>query len=139
MEYNVEDIREMFGSVISVEAKGPLEAAKKAFPDYKIKRSYGKKKRGKTMIKSKRCWTNACDITDMIKTRLYFNKQPFLFENFIQQIINDNEHVTDAKLYIYAKQIKDASDTTDFITDIMFRLSQCTYTIYYEVIDNETN
>lgn len=85
------------------------------------------------MIKSKRCWTSASDITDMVKTRLYFNKKPFLFENFIQQIINDDEHVTDAKLYNYAKQIKNASDTTDFIPDIMFRLSQYTYTIYYEV------
>ena len=90
-------------------------------------------------IKSKRCWVSPSDITDMVKTRLYFNKQPFLFENFIQQIINDDEHVTDAKLYNYAKQIKDASDTTDFITDIMFRLSQCTYTIYYEVTEDETN
>lgn len=91
------------------------------------------------MIKSKRCWTNASDITDMVKTRLYFNKLPLLFDNFIQQIINDDEDVTDAKLYNYAKQIKDASDTTEFITDIMFRLSQCTYIIYYEVKDNETN
>lgn len=85
------------------------------------------------MIKSKRVWTNASDITDMVKTRLYFNKNPFLFEIFIQQIINDDENITDAKLFNYAKQIKDASDTTDFVTDIMFRLSQCTYTIYYEV------
>ena len=84
-------------------------------------------------IKSKRCWTNASDITDMVKTRLYFNKQPFLFENFIQQIINDDEHITDAKLFNYAKQIKDASDISDSIADIMFSLSKCTYTVYYEV------
>lgn len=93
----------------------------------------------KKVIKSKRCWTNASDITDMVKTRLYFNVKPFLFDNFIQQIINDDENVTDAKLYNYATQIKNASDTTDFIADIMFRLSKCTYTIYYEVTDNETN
>lgn len=87
------------------------------------------------MIKSKRVWTNACDITDMVKTRLYFNKNPFLFENFIQQVINDDANITDAKLYNYAKQVKEASDTTDNIADIMFRLSKCTYTIYYEVTE----
>lgn len=91
------------------------------------------------IIKSKRVWTNASDITDMVKTRLYFNKQPFLFENFIQQIINDTENITDAKLFNYAKQIKDASDTSDSIADIMFRLSKHTFTVYYEVKDNETN
>ena len=91
------------------------------------------------MIKSKRLWTNASDITDMLKTRLYFNKQPFLFENFIQQIINDTGNITDAKLFNYSKHIKDNSDTSDSIADIMFRLSKCTYTKYYEVGDNETN
>ena len=91
------------------------------------------------MIKSKRVLTNVSDITDTVKTRLYFNKQPFLFENFIQQIINDTGNITEAKLFNYAKQIKDASDTSDSIADIMFRLNKCTFTVYYEVKDDETN
>lgn len=89
------------------------------------------------MIKSKRVLTNVSDITDTVKTRLYFNKQPFLFENFIQQIINDAGNITDAKLYNYAKQIKEASDTNDSIAEIIFRISKCTYTIYYEEKGNE--
>lgn len=41
MIYNVEDIRTFFGEVQKIEANSPLEAAKKAYPDYKITRSYG--------------------------------------------------------------------------------------------------
>lgn len=40
IEYNVEDIRYSLGKVKIVEAKSPLEAAKKVFPDCKITRSY---------------------------------------------------------------------------------------------------
>lgn len=40
MTYNVEDIRSFWGEALTIEANSPLEAAKKAYPDYKITRSY---------------------------------------------------------------------------------------------------
>ena len=92
------------------------------------------------LIKSKRVFTSASDITDMVKTRLYFNKHPLMFEFVIQSIINKaNENVTDVDIYNLANKIKKASSTTDNISDIMNQLEKCTYTIYYEVIENEAN
>lgn len=41
MKYNVEDIRCFYGKVQTIEANSPLEAAKKAYPNYKITRNYG--------------------------------------------------------------------------------------------------
>ena len=38
--YNVEDIRCFFGEVKKIEANSPLEAARKAFPGYKVIRAY---------------------------------------------------------------------------------------------------
>lgn len=40
MKYNVEDIRCFYGKVQTIEANSPLEAAKKAYPNYKITRNY---------------------------------------------------------------------------------------------------
>lgn len=39
-KYNVDDVRRLFGEVQTIEANSLLEAAKKAYPDYKITRAY---------------------------------------------------------------------------------------------------
>lgn len=40
MKYNVDDIRTLGSDVMEVEAKSPLKAARKAFPDYVVTRDY---------------------------------------------------------------------------------------------------
>lgn len=40
MKYTVVDIRNFYDDDIEVEAKSPLEAVKKAFPDYVVTRDY---------------------------------------------------------------------------------------------------
>lgn len=39
-EFFVEDISKCFNEVVKVEAKTPIEAVKKVYPDYEVKRNY---------------------------------------------------------------------------------------------------
>lgn len=43
MKYNITDINKMFDEPKQIEANSPLEAVKKAFPDYKVTRDYSGK------------------------------------------------------------------------------------------------